>query len=78
MVPFIAAVAYEAIRFGGMYRHNPVVARLFAPNLWLQSLTTREPNDEQIRVAIAAMEAAQAQEKAEPMPALETRAASGN
>lgn len=63
-VPLIAAVAYEAIRAGGLYRHHRVVGWLFAPNLWLQALTTREPDDEQIRVAIAAMEGALAAEGA--------------
>ncbi len=63
-VPLIAAVAYEAIRAGGLYRHHRVVGWLFAPNLWLQALTTREPDDEQIRVAIAAMEGALALEAA--------------
>lgn len=64
-VPVIAAIAYEAIRAGGRYRHRRVVGWLFAPNLWLQGLTTREPEDEQIRVAIAAMERALAQEEAQ-------------
>lgn len=63
LVPVIAALAYEAIRLGGKYRHRSVVAALFAPNLWLQALTTREPHDDQIEVAIAAMEEAIAQEK---------------
>ena len=58
LVPVIAAVAYEVIRLGGLYRHHPVVATLFAPNLWLQSLTTREPDPEHLSVAIAAMESA--------------------
>ena len=64
LVPVVAAIAYEAIRAGGRYRHRRVVGWLFAPNLWLQSLTTREPGGEQMRVAIVAMEAALAQEAA--------------
>lgn len=64
LVPVIAAIAYEAIRLGGTYRHRRLVAWLFAPNLWLQALTTRDPSDDQIEVAIAAMEAALAQEAA--------------
>ena len=63
-IPVIAAIAYEAIRFGGSHRHIRVVSWLFAPNLWLQALTTRPPHDDQIEVAIAAMEEAIAQEEA--------------
>ena len=77
-IPVIAAIAYEAIRFGGSHRHIRVVNWLFAPNLWLQALTTRPPHDDQIEVAIAAMEAALEAEAseaaaaagaAEPVPA---------
>ena len=74
-IPVIAAIAYEAIRFGGSHRHIRLVNWLFAPNLWLQALTTRAPQDDQIEVAIAAMEAALAAELAdasavaEPAPA---------
>ena len=62
-VPFIAAIAYETIRLGGTYRHRRVVGWLFAPNLWLQALTTRPPEDAQIVVAVAAMDSALAQEQ---------------
>ena len=69
-VPVIAGIAYEAIRLGGTYRHKRIVGWLFAPNLWLQALTTREPQDDQIEVAIAAMERALAAEQGLPAPAL--------
>lgn len=65
LVPVVAAIAYEAIRFGGTHRDNRIVSCMFAPNLWLQKLTTREPVDEQIQVAIAAMVTATAQEQTE-------------
>ena len=58
LLPLLTALAYEVIRFGGMHRGNRLIMTLFAPNLWLQALTTREPDREQIGVAIAAMEAA--------------------
>ena len=64
-IPVIAAIAYEAIRFGGSHRHIRLVNWLFAPNLWLQALTTRAPQDDQIEVAITAMETALAQEAAD-------------
>jgi uncharacterized protein YqhQ len=56
LVPAVAAVAYEAIRLGAARPTLPVVRWLFDANLALQRLTTREPDDEQVRVAIAAVE----------------------
>ena len=56
LVPLVAAISYEAIRFSGFHSDNPIVRVLFAPSLWLQALTTRQPEDGQIEVAIAAME----------------------
>ena len=64
LIPVVAAVAYEAIRLGGRYRHVRLVGWLFAPNLWLQALTTREPDDTEIGVAISAMEHALEQDGA--------------
>ena len=58
LIPVIVAIAYEMIRLGGKYRHHAIVAWLFAPNLWLQALTTREPEPAQIDLAIVAMESA--------------------
>ena len=55
LIPFIAAVSYEAIRFSGFHAQNPIVRILSTPNLALQVLTTRQPDDDQIEVAIAAM-----------------------
>ena len=62
LIPFVAAVGYEAIRFSGAHRDNPLVQLIAAPSLALQSLTTRQPDDDQIEVAIAAMEQALAQD----------------
>lgn len=58
LIPVIAAVSYEAIRFGGLHLGNALVRWLFSANLALQWLTTREPDDEQIQVAIASLNAA--------------------
>ena len=55
-VPVIAAVAYEVIRFSARNQNNPAVRALLMPGLALQSLTTREPDDAQVAVAIAALE----------------------
>lgn len=55
LVPIVAAVAYEIIKFGGAHYGNPVVKMLLAPGLALQKLTTREPTPDQLEVAIAAL-----------------------
>jgi uncharacterized protein YqhQ len=55
LVPVIAAVSYELIRLGGTFQGNRVVRALFTPNLWLQSLTTRQPDDSQVEVALHAL-----------------------
>ncbi len=58
LVPIIAAVSYEIIRFSDAHSQNPLVKLLTAPSLALQALTTRQPDDSQIEVAIAAVEQA--------------------
>jgi uncharacterized protein YqhQ len=55
LVPVIAALSYELIRLGGTFQGNRVVRVIFAPNLWLQRLTTREPDDSQVEVALHAL-----------------------
>lgn len=62
LIPVIAALAYELLRLGQRYGGHPVVRWLYAPNLWLQKLTTRDPDEQQVEVAIAAVEAALAVE----------------
>lgn len=56
LVPVIAGVSYEFIRLAGR-SDNAVVNLLSEPGLWLQGLTTREPDDEMIEVGIASVEA---------------------
>jgi len=55
LIPVIAALGYEAIYFGNKHVDNAVVRALLAPGLWLQSLTTREPDDSQLEVALSAL-----------------------
>ena len=55
LLPVVAGISYEAIRFTGKYRHSKLVQLLSWPGLMLQKITTREPSDDQIEVAIAAM-----------------------
>jgi uncharacterized protein YqhQ len=54
-MPVIAGISYEAIRFTGKYAQFKLVQLLSWPGLALQKITTREPDDDQIEVAIAAM-----------------------
>ena len=56
LLPLVAGISYEIIRFAGNC-DNPFVAMCMKPGLWLQYMTTREPSDDQIEVAIRALEA---------------------
>ncbi|KAB1443900.1 DUF1385 domain-containing protein [Pseudodesulfovibrio senegalensis] len=63
MVP-VSNVAYELIKFSGKFNKNILCKALCWPGLMMQMLTTKEPDDEQIEVAIAALQCAvQAEEK---------------
>ncbi len=56
LLPVVAGIAYEIIRFAGRSK-NPLVHLAIMPGLWLQYLTTREPDDSMIEVAIASLDA---------------------
>jgi hypothetical protein len=56
LIPAIAAVAYELLRLGQRYGDAPILNLIYRPNLWLQKLTTRDPDDSQIEVAITALQ----------------------
>ena len=55
LLPVIAALGYEFIYFTSRHVNNPVMRVLLTPGLWLQALTTREPDDKQLEVALAAL-----------------------
>jgi uncharacterized protein YqhQ len=55
-IPVIAGVAYEALRLGARHHGSLVMRSLMAPGIWLQKITTQEPDDPQIEVAIASFE----------------------
>jgi uncharacterized protein YqhQ len=55
LLPVIAGIAYEVIRFAGKHQQNAALRALLAPGLWLQRLTTREPTIDQIEVSIRAL-----------------------
>jgi uncharacterized protein YqhQ len=55
LLPVIAGIAYELIRFAGKHQNNRILMSLLAPGMWLQRLTTREPSLDQIEVSIRAL-----------------------
>jgi len=65
VLPIIAGLGYEFLKFSGKYYNNRWARILIAPGLYLQKLTTREPDDSQLEVAIAALKAVIPGEKTE-------------
>jgi uncharacterized protein YqhQ len=63
LVPFIAAVAYELVRFGARHYGNRLVRAIYAPGLWLQSMTTRPPDHGMLEVSIASLESCLASDR---------------
>jgi len=61
-IPLIAGLSYEVIKWAGRNRRKRWVRGLMWPGLMLQNLTTREPDEEQLAVAIAALEKVLAEE----------------
>ena len=55
LLPVIAGLAYELIRFAGKHTGNRILMTLLAPGLWLQRLTTRQPSLDQLEVSIGAL-----------------------
>jgi uncharacterized protein YqhQ len=58
LVPAITGLSYEVLRFTAKHRAAPLFAVLVAPGLALQRITTQEPTDDMLEVAIAALEEA--------------------
>ena len=56
LIPVIAGVSYEFLRFAGTSMIPKLVDILSRPGMWMQGLTTKEPDDSMIQVAIAAVE----------------------
>ncbi len=55
LVPVVAGISYELIRWGASHYHRPLVRLLMAPGIALQRLTTREPTPDMLEVAITAL-----------------------
>jgi uncharacterized protein YqhQ len=63
LIPVIAGVAYELVRFGARHYGNGLVRALYAPGLWLQALTTRAPDHGMLEVSIASLESCLASDR---------------
>jgi len=63
LLPVIASLGYEVTQFGARHLKNGFVRAMMAPGLWLQRLTTREPDDRQVEIAIAALESVLASDR---------------
>jgi hypothetical protein len=74
LIPFIAAVSYELVRFGAKHYGNRLVRAIYQPGLWLQSLTTRPPDHSMLEVSIASLESCLASDRAAGTPNVEPTA----
>jgi len=66
LIPIIAGLAYEIIRFSARHLTNPVCKVLIRPGLWLQRITTKEPDDKQLEIALIALKEALLYDAVEP------------
>ena len=63
LIPIVAGIAYEFLKFSATHQDNPIMKILIAPGLALQGMTTREPDLDMLEVSIAALEKLLAEEK---------------
>jgi len=52
LIPVIAGVSYEILKLSDKFKNNPILKLISTPGLWIQKITTKEPTDQQIEVAI--------------------------
>ncbi len=69
IIPLVAAISYEIIRFAGKHEDSTVMKVLMSPGLLLQKLTTRQPDESQLEVAIEALKAAVDDDQVGTVPA---------
>jgi len=55
LIPIISAISYEILRFSGKHRNSKIIRAIVIPGLGLQHLTTKEPDDDMIMVALEAL-----------------------
>ncbi|MEJ8545452.1 DUF1385 domain-containing protein [Brevibacillus borstelensis] len=70
LLPVVIGVSYEVLQFTNKLRDTPVLRLLGYPGLWLQKITTREPDDSQVEVAIAAFQKMREREREMTNPGL--------
>lgn len=68
LLPFVAGIAYELLRFAGKMRNNTGVMAVFMPGLMTQYITTVEPDETQVEVALVALQAVMAAEETGALP----------
>lgn len=79
LIPIIAGIAYEFLKFSAAHQDNPIIKILIAPGLALQGLTTREPDLSMLEVSIAALKKLLAEEQlATPVNTIESVTAPGS
>lgn len=57
LIPLVSGLSYEVLRFSDRNQHIPLIRAFIQPGLWLQHITTKNPNDEQIAIALKALRA---------------------
>ncbi len=55
LLPLVAGASYELLKISGRYRSNPLIRAMTVPGLWLQRITTADPDDDMIEVALCAL-----------------------
>lgn len=68
-LPIVAGTSFELLKLSGRTRHNPITRILIAPGLWLQRITTSEPSDDQVEVALTALKSSITGTFLDPEPA---------
>lgn len=63
LMPVVAGVSYEVLKFAGRHTDNPIIKVLNSPGMFLQKYTTKEPDDLQLEVAIAAFKRVMVEDK---------------
>jgi uncharacterized protein YqhQ len=58
LIPVIAGISYELLRFGARHRDSRIIRWLFQPGIWVQKITTKQPTDDMLEVAIVSLEQA--------------------
>jgi len=68
-LPLVAGLSFELLKLSGKTRSHPITRFLIAPGLWIQRITTKEPSDDQVEVALAALKDSIAGTSLDPEPA---------